>query len=103
MVKQRFLLLWRRWLFTVSKVLGPILLFQGFLLVRQYLNYAPLGVLDLLMGTFATLLAMTLLCLAWAWGEWCWSKLRRVRGFVSELRQCSRSYWRPEPAKTNKA
>jgi hypothetical protein len=29
--------------------------------------------------------------------------LRRVRGFVSELRQCSRGYWHPEAVKTNKA
>ena len=103
MVKQRFLVLFRRWLFTVARVFGPILLFEGFVLVRQYLNYAPLGFLDLLMGTLITLLTTALLCLLWAWGEWCWSKLRRVRGFVGELRQCSRSYWNPEAVKTNKA
>ena len=103
MVKQRFLVLFRRWLFTVARVFGPILLFEGFVLVRQDLNYAPLGFLDLLMGTLVTLLTTALLCLLWAWGEWCWSKLRRVRGFVSELRQCSRSYWHPEAVKTNKA
>ena len=103
MVKQRFLVLFRRWLFTVAKVFGPILLFEGFVLVRQYLNYAPLGFLDLLMGTLVTLLTTALLCLLWAWGEWCWSKLRRVRGFMRELRQCSRSYWHPEAVKTNKA
>ena len=50
MVKQRFLVLFRRWLFTMAKVFGPILLFEGFVLVRQYLQYAPLGILDLLMG-----------------------------------------------------
>ncbi len=81
MVKQRFLVLFRRWLFTVARVFGPILLFEGFVLVRQYLNYAPFGFLDLLMGTLFTLLTTALLCLLWAWGDWCWSKLRRVRGF----------------------
>jgi len=30
MVKQRFLLLFRRWLVTVAMVLGPILLFEVF-------------------------------------------------------------------------
>ena len=30
MVKQRFQVLFRRWLFTVMKVVGPILLFEGF-------------------------------------------------------------------------
>ena len=29
MVKQRFLVLFRRWLFTVAKVFGPILLFEA--------------------------------------------------------------------------
>jgi hypothetical protein len=103
MVKQRFLVLFRRWLFTVAKVFGPILLFEGFVLVRQYLQYAPLGVVELLLGALAILLLAALLCGLWAWGEWCWSKLRRLRGFVGELRQCSRSYWSPEAVKTNKA
>jgi len=103
MVKQRFLVLFRRWLFTVAKMFGPILLFEVFALVRQYLQYAPLGVLDLLMGALMTLLLTALLCWLWAWGEWWWSKLRRLRGFVSELQQCSRRYWSPQAVKTNKA
>ena len=103
MVKQRFLVLFRRWLFTVAKVFGPILLFEGFVLVRQYLQFVPLSIPDLLMGVITALALTALLCGLWAWGEWWWSKLRRLRGFVSELRQCSRSYWSPEAVKTNKA
>jgi hypothetical protein len=103
MVKQRFLVLFRRWLFTVAKVLGPILLFEGLILIRQHLQYAPLGMLDLLTGALVTLLITSLLCWLWAWGEWWWSKLRRLRGFVSEIRQCSRGYWSPEAVKTNRA
>ena len=57
MVKQRFLVLFRRWLFTMAKVFGPILLFEGFVLVRQYLRYAPFGILDLLMGVLMALAA----------------------------------------------
>ena len=57
MVKQRFLVLFRRWLFTMVKVFGPILLFEGFVLVREYLQYAPLGILDLLMGALTALAA----------------------------------------------
>ena len=102
MVKQRFLVLYRRWLFTVAKVFGPVLLFEAFVSVRQYLQYAPLGILDVLSGTLLTLMLTTLLCGLWAWGEWWWSKLRRFRGFVGELRQCSRNYWTPEPVKTSK-
>jgi len=102
MVKQRLLVLCRRWLFTMAKVLWPILLFEGFVLVREYLQYTPLGILDLLMGVITALALTALLCGLWAWGEWWWSKLRRFRGFVSELRQCSRNYWSPEVVKTNK-
>lgn len=103
MVKQRFLVLFRRWLVTVAKVFGPILLFEVFVSVRQYLQYVPLGILDLLMGALMALLLTALLCFLWAWGEWCWSKLRRLRGFVSELRHCSRNYSSPEAVKANKA
>jgi len=86
MVKQRFLVLFRRWFFTVAMVFGPILLFEGLVLIRQYLQYAPLGMLDLLMGALVTLLVAVLLCWLWAWGEWWWSKLRMLRAFVSEIR-----------------
>ena len=103
MVKQRFLVLFRRWLVTVTKVFGPILLFEVFVSVRQYLQYAPLGILDLLMGAFLTLLLTATLCGLWAWGEWLWSKLRRLRGFVNEVRLCSRKYWSPGAVKTNRA
>ena len=72
MVKQRFLVLFRRWLVTVAKVFGPILLFEVFISVRQYLQLAPLGVLDLLMGAFMSLLLTAALCALWAWGEWSW-------------------------------
>ena len=103
MVKQRFLVLFRRWLITVAKVFGPILLFEVLVLVRQYLQYVPLGILDLLTGAILTLMLTALLCGLWAWGEWGWLKLRRLRGYVSELRQCSRSYWNPEAVRTKKA
>jgi hypothetical protein len=103
MVKQRFLVLFRRWLVTVAKVFGPILLFEGFVLVRQYLQYVPLGILDLLKGAIFAFMLTALLCGLWVWGEWWWSRLRRLRGYVSELRQCSRSYWNPEAVRTKKA
>jgi hypothetical protein len=76
-VKQRFLVLFRRWLVTVAKVFGPILLFEAFVSVRQYLQLTPLGVLDLLMGVFMSLLLTAALCGLWAWGEWSWSKTNR--------------------------
>ena len=103
MVKQRFRVLFRRWFFTVMRFCRPILLYELFRLVRQHLKYAPVGMSDLLMGALTAFLLTALLCWLWALGEWTWSRLRRLRGFVSELRQCSRSYWRPEAVRTNKA
>ena len=103
MVKQRFLVLFGRWLITMAKVLGPVLLFELLVSVRQYLQLAPLSVIDLLMGAFAALLVTAALCGLWAWGEWLWSKLRRIRGFASELRRCSRNYWTPEAVKAKRA
>lgn len=103
MVKQRFQVLFRRWLFTVMKVVGPVLLFELFVLVRQHFQYVPLSISDLLLGALLAFLLTALLCWLWALGEWLWSRLRRLRGFLSELRQCSRSYWSPEAVRTNKA
>ncbi len=103
MVKQRFLVLFRRWLFTAARVFGPILGYELLVLVRQYFQYVPLSILDLLMGTLAALLIIALLCWLWAWGEWSWSKLRRLRGFCGELERCSRSYLKPEAVRANKA
>ena len=103
MVKQRFRVLFRRWFFTVGKVCGPILLFELFVLVRQHFQYVPLSISDLLMGALLAFLLTALLCWLWALGEWLWSKLRRLRGFLSELWQCSRSYWNPDAVRTNKA
>src|SRR5258708_13789725 len=103
MVGERFWGLVRGWVFSVAKVLGPVFLFEIFVLVRQHLNYAPVTILDLLTGASTSLLITALLCLFWAWGEWWWSKLRKLRGFAGELRQCSRNYWSPEAVKAKKA
>ena len=102
MVKQRFRVLFRRWFFTVAKVCGPILLYELFVLVRQHFQYAPLGMSVLLMGAFLAFRLTALLCWLWALGEWTWSRLGRLRGF-NELRQCSRSYWKPEAVRINKS
>ena len=79
MVKQRFRFLFRRWFFTVARVCGPILLYELLVLVWQYFRYAPLGLLDLLMGAFLAFLLTVLLCWLWALGEGTGSRLRRLR------------------------
>jgi len=103
MVRQRFRVLFRRCFFTVMRFCGPILLFELLVLVWQHLGYVHLGMSDLLIGALVVSLLIALLCWLWAMGEWLWSRLRRLRGFLSELRQCSRSYWRPDAVNTNKA
>jgi hypothetical protein len=103
MVKQRFRVLFRRWSFTVARVCGPIVVYELFALARQHFQYAPVGMSDLLVGALLAFLLTAVLCWLSALGEWMWSGLRRFRGFLSELRQCSRSYWKPEAVRTNKA
>jgi hypothetical protein len=103
MVKQRFLVLFRHWFFTAARVFGPILGYELFVSVRQYFQYLPVSLVELLMGAGGVLLTIALLCWLWAWGEWWWSKLSRLRGFCGELRRCSRDYWKPEAVRANRA
>jgi len=99
MTKQRFLVLFRHWFFTVAKVCGPIVVYELFALVRQHSHYPPLGMSDLLMEALLAFLLTALLCWLGAPGEWTWSRLRRFTGLQNELRQCSRSHWKPEAAR----
>ena len=103
MVKQRFLTLFRRWFLTIAKVFGPILVYQFVVLVREHFHYVRFSMVDVLMATLMALALVGLLCGLWAWGEWAWSKLLRLRGFGSELRRCCKNYWRPEPVRATKA
>ncbi len=103
MVKQRFLTLFKPLAITFAKVFGPILAYHLFGLGREYFQFLPLSLLELLMGAGALLLSVALICALRAWGEWQWSQLRRMRGFAGELRRCSREYWQPDTVKTKKA
>jgi hypothetical protein len=103
MVKQRFVTLFKPLAVTFAKVFGPILGYHLFGIGREYFQFLPLSLVELLMGAGGILLAIALLFTLWAWGEWQWSQLRRLRGFASELRRCSRDYWQPETVKTKKA
>ena len=103
MVKQRFGTLFRPRVITFAKVFGAILGYHLFGLAREYFQYLPLSLLELLMGAGGVLLTIALLCWFWALGEWSWSKLGRLRGFCGELRRCPRNYWKPEAVRTNKA
>jgi hypothetical protein len=102
MVKRRFVVLFRRWFVTAVKVFGPILGFELFVFGREYFRCRPLSIEDLLLAGLTALLLIAGLCWLWAWGEWWWSKLRRIRGFGGELARCSRDYWKPAAVKTHK-
>jgi len=103
MVKQRFGILFRPRVITFVKVFGAILGYHLFGMAREYFQYLPLSLVELLMEAGGVLLTIALLCWFWALGEWSWSKLDRLSGFCDELQRRSRSYWKPEAARTNKA
>jgi hypothetical protein len=103
MVRQRFVTLFKPLVITFAKVFGLIFGYHLFGLGRQYFHYLPLSLLELLMATGGVLVSIALGCVLWAWGEWQWSQLRRLRGFASELKRCSRNYWQSETVRTKKA
>ena len=47
MVRQRFFVLFRRWAFTVARVLGPVFVFEVVVLVRQHSDESGLSRIDL--------------------------------------------------------
>lgn len=101
MVKQRFLTHFKPWLFAVIKVVGPIVGYLLFNKTRTYLQYAPLNIVDVLIGAVVALLMAGLVCWFWAWGEWCWFKLLRLRGFCAELKRAFEHYWGPKAVRTS--
>jgi hypothetical protein len=103
MVRQRFLVLYQRWLFTLAKVVGPILLFKGFVSARQYLQYAPLEIGDFVAGALMVLAATAWLCWLWASGECWWSRLRRIRGLRGQALANTRQHSFPDLAVRSKA
>ncbi len=103
MVKQRFLTHFKPWLFAVSKVVGLIVGYQLFDEARAYLQYAPLNSVDVVVAATVALLAIGLLCGLWAWGEWCWFKLRSLRRLCRELKQALNNRWRPRTVRTSRS
>jgi hypothetical protein len=103
MVKQRFLTHFKPWLFAVIKVVGLIVGYQLFDETRTYLQYAPLNSGDVVVAATVALLAIGLLCGLWAWGEWCWFKLRSLRRFCSELKQAFNNRRRPRTVRTTQS
>ena len=103
MVKQRFLTHFKPWLFAVAKVVGLIVGYQLFDETRTYLQYAPLNSVDVVVAATVALLAIGLLCGLWAWGEWCWFKLRSLRRLCSELKQAFNNRRRPRTVRTSRS
>ncbi len=87
MVKQRFLTHFKPWLNAVIKVGGVIVGYQLCDQLRTYLQCSPLNTVDVVVAAIVALSLIGLLCMIWAWGEWCWFKLRRLRTSCSELKR----------------
>lgn len=102
MVRQRFVTLFKPLAVTFAKVFVPILAYHLFGLAREYFHYLPISLLELLMAAGGVLVSIALGSVLWAWGEWQWSQLRRLRGFASALKRCSRDYWQPATVRTKK-
>jgi hypothetical protein len=95
MVKQRFLTHFKPWLFAVIKVGGLIVGYQLFDRIRTYFQYVPLNTMDVVRVSTVALLVIAMVCGLWAWGEWCWFKLRRFRGFCGDLKRSFDKHGRP--------
>ena len=102
MVMQRFWTHFKPWLFAVSRVAGPIVGYQLLNQARAFFHYAPLGVADVLVGVSVALLVVGLLCGLWAWGEWCWFRLRAVWWFCSKRKRAFNNHWRPQTVRTSR-
>ena len=98
MVKQRFLTHFKPWLSAVIKVGGVIVGYQVFDQFRTYLQYAPLNIGDVMMAATVALFVIGLMCVIWAWGEWCRFRLRRLRTFCSEHKLASNDVRRRQSA-----
>ena len=103
MVKQRFLTHFKPWLFAVIKVGGLIVGYQLFDQIRTYFQYAPLHIMDVVTASTIALLVIAMICGLWAWGEWCWFKLHRLRRSCRELKQALNNRWRPRTVRTSRS
>src|ERR1700721_1953092 len=103
MVKKRFMTNFKPWLFAVTKDVGLIVGDQLFDETRTYLQYAPLNSVDVVVAATVALLAISLLCGLWAWGEGCWFKLRSLRRLCSELNKAFNNRRRPRTVRTSRS
>ncbi|MBZ5571254.1 MAG: hypothetical protein LAO09_05165 [Acidobacteriia bacterium] len=101
MVKQRFLTHFKPWLYAVIKVVGVIVGYQLSDQIRRYFQYPPLNIGDVVVAATGALFALGLTCGIWAWAEWCWFKLRRIRLLGSELKHAFNDVRRPRTAVTS--
>ena len=94
MVKQRFLTHFKPWLFAVIKAGGVIVGYQLFDQSRTYFQHPPLTILDVVTAATTALLMVGLLCGLWAWGEWGWYQLHKVRALLKPWKAAYESQWR---------
>jgi hypothetical protein len=101
MVKQRFLTHFKPWLSAVIKVGGVIAGYQLFDQLRTRFRYPPLDIVDVVMAATVVLFVIGLLCVIWAWGEWCCFKLRRLRTSCGELKRAFNDVRRSRTVRTS--
>jgi hypothetical protein len=101
MVKQRFLTHFKPWLSAVIKVGGVVAGYQLFDQLRMCFPYAPLNIVDVMMAATVALFMLALVCGIWAWGEWCWFKLRRLPTPGSRLKRAFNEVRRSPTARTS--
>ncbi len=101
MVKQRFLTHFKPWLSAVIKVGGVIVGYQLFDQLRTRFQYPPLNIVDVVRAATVALSVVGLLCAIWAWGEWCWFKLRRLQTSCGELKRALNDVRRPRTVGTS--
>ncbi len=86
MVKQRFLAHFKPWLFALGKTGALIVGYQLLDQIRIRLQHPPLNIADVLTAATVALFVLALFCALWAWGEWCWFRLRRFVRVSREFR-----------------
>jgi hypothetical protein len=103
MVKQRFRVLFRRWVFTVMKFCGPILLYELFCVGPAALSVCAPRHVGFADGSVFGCPAHGLAVLAVGTGRVDMVQAVEVTGLRERAAGSSRSYWTPEAVRINKS
>ena len=85
---------------TTLWVFGPILLYELFGRVLEYIQIPPIGIRETLMAAIAVLLVLALACWLRVVGEWTWFSSRGIRMFSRKLCQFIAEHLKKHAART---